>query len=169
MRFRDLDMIEINRTEFGLRLMSQGGDESQRKECDMSKLLLAFVSAGVAALLSISLPADARSSDRSRVEGVANAVEHTDISARRHWRHRHWGPRRVWWGPRYRYWGPRHYWGPRYRVWGPRYYGGPRYRAWGPRYYWRPRPVFWAPRIYVAPRPIWWGPRYDWGGPRFYW
>src|SRR3954470_7357788 len=108
------------------------------KESSMRKLLLAFAAAGLAATLSGSVTANAK----PRIHGITTTLEHTDISARRYWRHRGWGPRRVWWGPRYRYWGPRYrYWGPR-RVW-----AGPRYRYWGPRYrYWGPRYRYWGPR-----------------------
>jgi len=88
----------------------------------MRKLILAFAAACLAAMLSTSVPAEAK----PRLDGAKNTIEHTDISARRYWRHRHryWGPRRVWWGPRY-------YWHPRPVFWGPRVYIG-----FGPRYWW---------------------------------
>lgn len=75
----------------------------------MSKILVSIAALGLMGAAALPLQANAA----ERHDGASKAQQTTDVSAQRHWRHRHYG-----------YYGPRRYWGPRYRY---GYYGRPYY------------------------------------------
>jgi len=97
----------------------------------MKAMVASFAAAGLAALFAMPVQAAERTQTPYGVTSTAKAG-HTDISARRYHRHRHYyGPRYHHWGPRYGYYRPYAY-GP--YAYSPGvsfgFWGGPRLGVW---------------------------------------